>query len=287
MGATLDDATLGAALSAFRGEGGPTPGSVLFVALLGRKDLLPEVRAALHRAEPGSDLAAACLVAVQWLGDDDPASVPTIVRHLGTHTHHATNALLANGTLDADEELVAELCRRPDLQLAAILANVPRHRAAGVEGIRRAASDVSLFRWHDGLAKVVALLEPEALSALADCSEVYAIAEEVGYGPYERSRILGEKPAALRIIGVRHPDAAVRTALSRLRDPVTPDGELYVPFVVTMAPDRAAAEFLDLVRQDPLARVIRAVGCELTRLDATVAVSEWLADPAAERRLAA
>src|SRR5262249_38901356 len=74
--APIDDVLLAEVLLSFRGDEGPTPGSILCVALAGRKDLLPEVLSALKRTETGSVLAGACLVAIQWLGDTDSASVP-------------------------------------------------------------------------------------------------------------------------------------------------------------------------------------------------------------------
>jgi hypothetical protein len=81
--------------------------------------------------------------------------VPIVTQHLSTNTRYAINALLANGTPVAGNELVREVRRQPGLPLAITLANDPRYRSAGVEAIRKEASDVTKFRWHSGLAHVV------------------------------------------------------------------------------------------------------------------------------------
>jgi hypothetical protein len=281
----LDDTTLAEALAEFRGERVPTPGSVLCVGFASRRDLLPEVRSALCGAQPGSDLAGACLLALQWLRDTDPEVVSAIAPHLASHNHHPTNALLVNGSPAAEAELANELHRRPDLQLAIILANNARHRDPGIAMIRRLLSDVP--RTRSALADLVTHLEPDLLPAVAECHEVFALAEEVGYSPYEPIRVPREKPAALRILGARQPDAAVRMALARLRHPDTPDSELYVPIVATLARDDAATVLLDTVRLDTPTRVVQAIGREVGYRGATATVLEWLKSPIAEQRLAA
>jgi hypothetical protein len=283
----LDDTVLAESLAEFRSAGGPAAGSVLCVGISSRRDLLPEVRAALRSAEPGSDLAGACLLALQWLHDSDPEIVPIIARHLASHNHHATNALLVNGSPDAATELASELRRRPDLQLAVILANDPRHRGTGVAAIQQLASDGSRFRMDSGLAFAVARSHPDALSAIAECREVFALAEEVGYSAYEPFRINGEKPAALRILGVKQPEAAVRMALARLRDPETPDIEEYVPVVAAFGGGDSVTMLLDTIRLGPPTRVVQAIGRELGRLDAEATVLQWLRSSTAEERLAA
>lgn len=283
----LDDTTLTEVLAELRSEQGPTPGSVLCVGIAARCDLLPEVRAILRNAEPGSDLAGACLLALQWLGDTDPDVVPVIARHLETNNHHATNALLVNGSPAADLELASELRRRPDFVLAVLLANDPRHHDTGVAVIRQLACDASRFRFESGLANLVTLARPEVLSAAAEWPEVFELAEEIGYSPYEPFRITGEKPAALRIVGFKQPDAALRMALARLRHPDTPDRELYVPIVATFARDKAVRTLLDTMLLDPPRRVVQAIGRELGRLDAEANVLQWLSSLTAEERLAA
>lgn len=283
----LDDFTLDDVLREFRGDQGPSPGAVLGVAMAARRDLLPEIRAALRSATPGSDLAGACLLALQWLRDGDPDIVPVIARHAETNNFHATNALLANDSAAADAELQNELRRRADLQLALILANNPRHRAVGIEAIRQLTSVAHKFRFGSGITSLVARACPEVLHTLTDHNELFAQAEEVGFSPYQPFRVTGEKPAALRFVGIKQPDAAVRMALARLRHPDTPDRELYVPVLGTLAGSSAVGMLLETVRLDPPSRVTQAIGRELGRLDAEDRVIEWLCSPIVAERLAA
>jgi hypothetical protein len=283
----LDDATLGEALSEFRAESGPTAGSVLCIGLASRRDLLPDVRTALNRSEPGSDLAAACLLSLQWLRDTDPDAVSAIAPHVSSHKHHATMALLVNGSSAARAALDTELRCRPDIRLAIELANDPRHRDTGIATIRKLVANEPQFRFQFGFTNLVAALHPDLLRAVAEYPEVSTLAEEVGYSPYTSSRIQGEKPAALRILGVKQPDAAVPLALARLRAPNTPDAALYVPVIGTLARDDSAIWLLDIVRLDPPTRIIQSIGRELGRLGSVATVLEWLRSPTAERRLAA
>jgi hypothetical protein len=187
----------------------------------------------------------------------------------------------------ADAELANELRRQPNLELAVILANDPRHRDTGIAALRLLASDEIRFRFEFGFATLLMRLRPELLPAVAECAEVFALAEEVGYSPDEGTRIVGEKPAALRIVGVRQPAAAVRLALARLRDPNTPNGELFVPIVPTLVENDAVTPLLDVVRQNRRIRIVQAIGRELGRLNAAQTVLEWLNSPTSEQRLAA
>jgi hypothetical protein len=283
----VDDVNLGEAIAQMRSMAPPSPGAVLAVAVSGRNDLLPRIRVLLKEATPGSDLATACLIAVHWLADADPQVVPALVRHLPTSTHHATVALLSNGSPAASEALLAELRRKPDIELAAILANQVSCREAAIDAIRRALAGDDRLQLQRGLPMLVARLTPDALRAAADCRELFALAEDVGYGPYEPSSGVGEKPAALRVVAQRDPESALRLAIARLRDPETPDGELYVPLMADLNPGRAASTLFDVAMSNPTNRVIWAIGHALRRLNATPAVRSWLNDPANERRLAA
>jgi hypothetical protein len=172
-----------------------------------------------------------------------------------------------------------------DLPVAVV--NVRRHRDAGVAAIRHLVSNEMRFRVEFGLANFVALVAPDVLPVLAEYPELFSLAEELGYRPYETFKITGEKPAALCIVGTKQPDAAVRIALSRLHDPDTPDGELYASVVARFAKSDAVALLLDCVLRDPPTRVVESIGRELGHLDATAAVVDWLKSPAVENRLAA
>jgi hypothetical protein len=100
-------------------------------------------------------------------------------------------------------------------------------------------------------------------------------------------RVTGEKSAALRIVGFRQPDAAVRMALARLRHPDTPDRELYVPIVAAFAGDKTVTKLLETVQHDAPRRVVLAIGRELGRLGAETQVLQWLHCQPVKQRLAA
>lgn len=285
----LDDSLLADVLTELRGEAGQTPGAVMCVGIAGRRDLLPEVRAALIQAAPESDLAGASLLALCWLHDTNQDIVPVIAKHLESHKHkpHAIDALLANGSLTADVELKRELKRSTNLQHAIIIANNPRLRTEGIEAIRLLACNNPRSRFELDFRNFVYLADPEVLDIIAGLAEFYAIAEEAAYSPYERVRMTGEKPAALRIVGMKQPDAAVQMAIAWMRHPDTPDRELFVPIVSSFAGASAVTKLLNLLRLDPSWRVIHSIGCELSRLDAEESVLQWFQSPTVEERQAA
>ena len=280
------DSLLADALAELRGETGPTPGAVICVGIAGRRDLLPEVRAALVQAAPESDLAGASLLALSRLHDTDQDIVPVIAKHLESHKHkiYAIYALLANGSLTADVALTRELKRSKNLQHAIVIANNPRLRTDGIEAIRLLACNNPRLRFELDFRNLVYLADPEVLDIIAGLAEYYAIAEEAAFGPYEPVRITGEKPAALRILGVKQPDAAVRMAISWLRNPDTPDRELFVPVISRFAGVSAVSMLLNILRLDPPWRVVHSIGCELSRLDAEESVLQWFQSPTVEER---
>jgi hypothetical protein len=213
--------------------------------------------------------------------------VPYLARALEYHRHLAINALLANGDAAAFEALERYLKRVPNLELALILANKPEHRAAAFEVIRKAVAEVHQFRWSQGGTQLVARLSADALRELADLKEVFTVAEEIGYSDYEPSRVINEKPAALRIVAQRLPEAAFRMALARLCNPETPDGELYASIIAETLPAKAEQALLDSLLARVPSRVAFSIGRELYQLGASSTLSKWITDPSVARRLAA
>ncbi len=275
-------------LTALREEGDLTPGAILCVAFANRRDLLPAIRRALEHADTDSETAGAGLVALEWLRDDDPSAVSLVVRHLGgRYRHHAINAILARRDEAAMKELADDLRRNPDMSLAFILANSPSGRDVGIKTLLRLAECQSSFRWQSGLSKVARKLDTVLFREFANCPNILALSEEVGYGPYEASKIPGEKAAALRILGIRDPEPSVRLALERLKDPETPDGESYVQVVSALCPSEAAKHFLAALLLNPPGRVVQAIGRELGRLGATEMVRQWFHDELPAKRIAA
>jgi hypothetical protein len=125
------------------------------------------------------------------------------------------------------------------------------------------------------------------LSAIAAIDGVFHFVEEAAYSPYGNHCVVGEKAAALLILGQRNPDSAIQLAISRLRDPVTPDSETYVPELIKLTPANAPSILLDLVRQGTPTRIVYTIGRYLHSLGAIQSVLAWLADADVERQLAA
>ena len=282
----LDDASLAPALGEFRSPGGPTAGSLLALGLSNRRDLLPSIRDSLQNADPSHEVAGAALVAMQWLGDNNPEIVPSIARCLPYHHEHAIDALLINNTAQARSALAAELCRAFDFSLAAIIANCLENRETALDALERALADRHPIAWGQ-LSTLVRTLNPDALSAAAARPGILGHAEDIAFADYQPSWTGGEKPAALRIVGQLRPDAALHLALSRLRDRRTPDAEAYAPLVVEFGGPDAAELLMGVVAGDPPARIGYAVGRQLRRLNANDAVLGWLRDPNLKRRFAA
>lgn len=279
----LGDDILTPVLNQFHSDGSATAGALLFVGLSGRRDLLPRVRTAFCLADPASDIAGASLLTLQWLGDTEPEIVPLIAKCLTHHNLLATNSLLANRSDQAFQALISAFDSKDDLQVAVILANTTTYRETGIQMIAR----VILSSPRPNFTLVVNRLNPEVLSAVAANPQVFAIAEDVAYGPYGNFCNIGEKPAALRIVGQRQPETAMRTAAQRLRDPDTKDAELYIPLLADFSGDDASQSLLDAVLADPPSRVVYALGRALRFGNRPVKVIEWLNGTCKMRKLAA
>jgi hypothetical protein len=281
----LTDNQITPALNQIRPDGSATPGSVIAIGFSGRKDLLPMVRGVLHHAEPSSETTRGALSALQWLGDTEPNTVPYVERSVPYHDFYATNTLFVNGSDAAVAALAVRLAVQPDIQSAAFLSSTSLYRETALDCLRQVATGRVRLSAND-LHAITQLVSADVLVALANDPEVYAQAEEDAFSPYGGMCFLGEKPAALRIVGLRQPESAGRTALARLQDPNTQDAEHYVPLVVEFCPDSATEQLLEVVVSNPSERVIRAIGRQLCQLRAAETVHTWLADSLPERRLA-
>jgi hypothetical protein len=283
---TLEDGALVDVLSEFRSDNGPSTGSVACAAFGGRRDLLPQVREALRTAPPGSDLSKACLDALIQLKDTDSTTVAVIERHLVPKQWLPIAALLANGTAEAYQLLLRELCLHPYMPLAVALANKPEHRESAIKAIAQLSSEVGRRFEGFGFDYLASTLDSDALVALSENESIFSLAEEVGFrdGP---TGAIADRPHALRVVAMRHPEDVVRIALSRLQDRGCSEPEAYVSLVIDFATEEPARRLLDVIRRTPRKRVARAVGLKLGEMGRSSTVTESLQSESVEERLAA
>lgn len=287
IGQPLDDETLSTAIREFRDSNGPSPGSLVAIGHSGRKDFLPGIREVTRTVEPESQTALACLLALQKLGDEEESTVDSVKRLLPHHYLPVVNALLRNGSPSAYAALLEELRTKFEPQLAAILMNHPEYTTAALDAIRQSVPTLAELRYIGGFVTFVSGLGPAALRAVASCAEIYAVAEEIAYGPDGGIHIVGERFAAIQIIAQRAPETAWRWSLSRLTDPESQRADLFARMIANLRPMDAPTALLDVLLLDPSSSVVHSIGCQLCKLEAEQVVVPWLESSNPKQRSAA
>lgn len=102
-----------------------TPGSLLALGFGSPQDDSATVRGTLADCEPDSDLAHACVIALDMLRDASEESVPLLARQLTIQNHEFSviNALIVNGTQAALQALRSHTSERFDVAIGVNLIN--------------------------------------------------------------------------------------------------------------------------------------------------------------------
>ncbi len=110
------------------------PGLVAVLGFSGDLNDADLVRSILAQSQPGCELALACIMALQWLGDHDPAAVSLLKRELGTQNDHSARyGLACNKCDDAMESLLERFRDGFEFDTAVNLLRDPRTRENAIE----------------------------------------------------------------------------------------------------------------------------------------------------------
>lgn len=254
----LDDVAMAPALGILDSD--PTPGAVLAVGFGGRDDKTEHVHGLLRSADPGSDLAHACVITLRRLGDTAPTSVPLVARSMGSNSFIVHNTLLANGTAEANRVLLESLRAEFDDGLAIPLLHDPETAAAAAKIVR----DHLIGDPWGGLPTlqhlVAGRVPAEVLERCVDAPAIRDHIWESAFDPESQFRYVGLRATAIRVLALRSLTDAIAAAEAAIRDAQSPDRHFYPYVLVELDPARAVESLLRQAAVEPKARVMRAIG---------------------------
>ena len=283
----LDDRAMTLALHALSSETLPCPGIVLALGFGGRTDCIEWIHKTLDRALADSDVAHACALALDWLRDTDPETVPLLARQLTvpSHRHDAVIALLKNGTDLALDTLLHHLRTAYHHGLAICLLNDHRTVAAVMPLVQQrlyeADDETKLNMIADLLARI---RDEDLLDSLLSETAMRDFLRETSFADEGSVWVIGEKIRAIRGLARFDPESASLAAQTALQNVDAHDRELYPYLLVEFERDRAVSLLLEQARHELATSVMWAIARSLAAADYIEPLRALFASPDATRR---
>ena len=284
----LDNDILAEAVAGLRSGSTCPPGAVLAIGFGGRSDLLPEVREALRTAQPESDLALACAAVLTWLRDTDPSAVPLLRPLVGASRRLALialDALVVNGSPDADEVVLEELRRFYDdrVSVAALRSTSLAPRAILI--VQTYLRSFPAARRLEELGTLLRNVRSETVADVVSSPESREFIRDAAFateGPFG-----GSRATAIRLLALFDPSAAIKAAQAALVDLDANSREQYVYVLSDLDRAKSVDHLLRHAEVEKTHRVIRAIGRALSHPEGVAAVRGRLASEAVPDRLTA
>ncbi len=279
-GDPMCDESMSVGLHALTAEAVPSPGAVLALAVGGRKDYVPKVRAILEQVPPDSDTALACVLTLDHLGDRTAATEAVLIRQLEVKKHRsaATRALVHTRSESAINALLKQLEREYDDTIADALRRHPGTQVRAAELIWER------FRSPAGHFMVGFMTDSFGLLETQDANEYLratAFDNEGGFW------IGGTKIRAIRGLARFDPDSAFLAARRALANTAYHEREQYPYLLIELNRERAIHALLSQIVQERSTAVSWAIGRALSDGYLTDELKSWLMSPETRQRLAA
>ncbi len=233
------------------------------------------VRSVATLSDPKSDVALACVVALDMIHDKDPGSVSFLQAQLQIKKHNfvATNALITNGTqvaLDALEAFVGV-----DVS-DAVAINLVRHSTEKQRALGKICSTV--VRAVSGRRSVDYVAELHRLvKGIRDSATAKAILSQPVVAEYLAAEafadegniwLTGSKYCAIKCLEYIDPASALVAAKAALLNPSGRDRDFYPPVVAELDPEHAPKFLIDLLAIETSELVRKSIGRTIHSLDA-------------------
>ena len=283
----LDDRAIIPALHALSSETLPCPGIVMALGFGGRTDYSEWIRRTLDRALADSDVAHACVLALGWLLDTAPETVPLLARQLAvpSHRHAAVIALLKNDTDPALDTLLHHLRTEYHHGLAISLLNDHRTVAAVIPLVQQRLSEADDYTKLSMVADLLARIrDEELLDSLLSETAMRDFLRETSFADEGSVRVIGEKIRAIRGLARFDPESASLAAQTALQNVDAHDRELYPYLLVEFERDRAVSLLLEQARHELATSVMWAIARSLAAADYIEPLRALFASPDATRR---
>lgn len=238
-------------------DAGPiTPGLIRAIDVLRAPELAQRIPSILRGADPTSDLALACVLALRAFPKLARTVQPQLIEQLDIpgHAHAASIQFLELGTKSAERVLL----KRLETQYDDLLAVNLMHRKSCRE-------QVAQIIWQEIRRSKHALsaeFRIEALGFLAD-DESKDFLLERSFADEGRGWIVGSRRDAIRGLGHRDSVQAFAAAERALRTPDARDRHLYPDLLVELDRSKAVNALLKQLEAENSRIVVRAIGAAL------------------------
>ncbi|MDX2199493.1 MAG: hypothetical protein SF069_11050 [Phycisphaerae bacterium] len=264
----LDDTMLAEAFAAIAERAANLPNAVLAVGVAGRRDYLPTIRRLLSDAELESDLARACLLAVDDLRDDSADMVRTVERHLcGKYSWLAACPMLKAGSPESLDILQRHLETSYSTNLAANLLQFEAARVEAARAIWKECQRPQSPLDSDLLIDSLGLLQQDA------CHEYL---RERAFAAEGAFWIVGSKIHAIRGLSQYDKKAAIAAARKAVVDTTSHDRHDYPRLLMELDPTDSPVFLRSIAESESSEPVLSAIGHAIPAECAKAFVLAWL-----------
>jgi hypothetical protein len=260
----------------------PTAGNVLALGTVGEHTDTTLIHKVIDSCTAESELAHACIIALENLGDRSNDGIRRIAPHLLIKKHHysATRALTSAGGALAWQALFEDIKREFDFVTALNLINLSEHADA--------VKTLVLEKWSDhhgsdqtGMLRllVTRIRDPTYRDAILQDPEVREFVHQLSTAAEGNFWFTGSKAAMIECLALFNSKAAVAAAHRCLENPQSHDRELY-PGLLMRIDSAAGAELLiDVCTKEQQTGVRYAIGRALEDVEMTDRLLTAIASP--------
>lgn len=269
-----------------------TAGQVLALGF-GAPETAAIVRIIAEVCDPKSDVAFACVVALDMLHDHASESVGFLNAQLQIKEHNfvATNALIRNGTQAAMDAL--ESFAGIDVS-GAVAINLIRHSAEKQRVLEKVSSRVvrlisSRVAWDD-VAELYQLIKGTrdatiATTILSQQTVAEYLAAEA-FADEGNVWLTGSKFSAIKCLAYIDPNSALVAAKAALRSTSRHDREFYPPIIAELDPKHAATLLIEVLASETSDLVRKSIGRTMHSLNAEAEILDALKSADTEMQVA-
>ncbi|MCK4624703.1 MAG: HEAT repeat domain-containing protein [Phycisphaerae bacterium] len=251
-----------------REEGSLSSGDIFLLGLLGVETAATRIQLVLADAEPTSEMAVACVLALGYLGHGDEKTVSLLVQQLAHHRFAAVNALLRINNPSALQALMAHVREHQDIEYLLPLLSQEEHQQDTIRLLQDLLREYRGFDLRMTLPLITSGTDEMVLTAVfADPSLQERIREEA-FLDEGSSWVRGSKDAAIRCLATFDRPMAFLAAEASLRNENAHDRPHYPSLLMDIDRIKAVEVIIEQAGTEEYSEVCRSLGRALSQVDA-------------------
>lgn len=265
------------------------PGDIVQLGFTGGTDDVPFVRHVLGGCPPESELAHACVIALELLSDEAEESVSLLAVQLRHHSYSATNALIMNGSHLALQALRNHNERGLEVAVAINLINHSSNKDVIINEVRSQLEAElekrGFWDFNVNLAMLIRHIPDEgAVQQLLDSASIKEHLRTEAFADEGSGWFTGTKEAAIRCLARFDIQKAFLAAKVALANHDWHDRDRYPYLLMELSPSQAVTILMDQLHAERDPTVARSIGRALCGADIDPVLHEWLASEDARLR---